>query len=97
MIAFKVFQEISEIASDTSEPSHWIFYGIVLPVAFLSNTVYTFITDFALRCTDILETNAQIPKNWTLMLNFVKFKQMIFMRHSSSYWPIVGAGDMEKV
>ena len=81
MIAFKVFQEISEFISGTSEPSHWIFYGIVLPVAVLGNTVYTFITifrkcrniDFALRCMDILETNAQISMNWTLMLNFVKF------------------------
>ena len=43
-----------------------------------------------------LATNAQISMNWNLMLNFVKLKQRIFKRHSSSYWPNTGVGDIEK-
>ena len=34
--------------------------------------------DFALRCMDVLATNAQISMYCNLMLNFVKFKQRIF-------------------
>ena len=30
------------------------------------------------------------------LLNFVKLKQRIFKRHSTSYWPNVGVGDVEK-
>ena len=45
---------------------------------------------------DVLATNAQISMNGNLMLNFVKLKQRIFKRHSSSYWPIAGVGDIEK-
>ena len=31
------------------------------------------------------------------MLNFVKFKQMIFKWQPSSYWPNTGIGDIEKL
>ena len=47
--------------------------------------------DFALRCM-----HAQISMNWNFMLNFVKLKQRIFKRLSSSYWPTVWVGDSEK-
>ena len=53
--------------------------------------------DFALRCIDVLATNAQISMNRNLMLNCVKLKQRIFKRHASSYWPDVGVGDIEKI
>ena len=46
--------------------------------------------NFAMRCMDVLATNAQISMNWNLMLNFVKLKQKIFKRHSTSYWTNVG-------
>ena len=52
--------------------------------------------DFALCCMDVLATNAQISMNWNLMLNFVNLKQRIFKRHSTSYWPNVGVGFLEK-
>ena len=46
--------------------------------------------DFALRCVDVLATNAQISMNWNLMLNFV-----IFKRHSTTSWPNVRVGYIE--
>ena len=52
--------------------------------------------DFALRCIDVLAINAQISMNLNLMLNFVKLKHRIFKRHSTSYWPNVGVGFLEK-
>ena len=52
--------------------------------------------DFALSCMDVLVTNAQVAMNWNLMLNFVKLKQRIFKWHSTSYWPNVGVGYLEK-
>ena len=51
--------------------------------------------DFALHCLDVLATNAQISINGNVMLNFVKLNQRIFKRHSSTYWPNVGVGDIE--
>ena len=48
--------------------------------------------DFALRCMDILATNAQI----SMMLNLVKLKQRIFKRHSTSHWPNNGVGYLQK-
>ena len=53
--------------------------------------------DFALRCMDVLATNAQISKNLDLMLNFMQLKQRISKRHSSSYWPNFGVGNIEKI
>ena len=50
--------------------------------------------EFALRL-DVLATNAQISMNRNLKLSFVKLKQRIFKRHSTSYWPNVGVGDVE--
>ena len=38
--------------------------------------------DFALRCMDVLATNAQTSVNRNLMLNFVQLKQRIFKRLS---------------
>ena len=35
---------------------------------------------FALRCMDILATNDQMYMNRNLLLNLMKFKQMIFRR-----------------
>ena len=48
--------------------------------------------DFALRCMAVLATNAKIAMNRYLILNFVKLKQRLFKRHSTSYWPNVGVG-----
>ena len=53
--------------------------------------------DFALRCMDVLATNAQMSMNRKLMLNFVKLRQRIFKRHSTSYWPNVGEGFVTKI
>ena len=50
----------------------------------------------AISILDVQTANAQISMNWNLMLNFVKLKQTIFKRHSSSYGPYVGVGDIEK-
>ena len=52
--------------------------------------------DFALRCMAVLATNIQIQMKRNLMLNFVTIKQRISKRRSSSYWPNVGEGDIEK-
>ena len=54
------------------------------------------ISIFALCCMCVLASNAQISMNWNLMLNFVKLKRRISKRHSSSYWPNIGVGDIER-
>ena len=53
--------------------------------------------DFVLRCMDVLATSAQISMNCNLILNFVALKHRIFKRHSTSYWPKVGVGYLEKL
>ena len=39
---------------------------------------------------------AQISNELKFDVNFVNLTQMIFKSHSSSYWPKVGVGDIEK-
>ena len=110
IIAFKVFQAISEFVRGNMEPCRWKFDRILvrgiskqqkwemrhtrlnnLPVFRNYRDI-----DFALRCVDVLATNAQISMNWNLMFNFVKLKQRIVKRHPTSYWPNVGVGNLEK-
>ena len=65
----------------------WIIFPFseIIAISILHCVVWTF-----------WQKNAQISMNWNLMLNFVKLKQRIIKRHSSSYWPNVGVRDIEQ-
>ena len=106
LLYLKSFRQFQNLSEEMMEPCRWKFDRIILRsvseiiaisiLHFASLCSWVVRFEFSLRCMDVLATNAQISMRRNLMLNFVKLKLRIFMRHTLSYWPITGDGDIEQ-
>ena len=104
-VAYQVFQAISEFVRGYMKPCRWKFDRIMLRSISKQQKWEMFHTrlnnfhvfrKFCIALYGRYGNKRSFSMNWNLMLNFLKLKQMIFKRHSSSYWPNVGVGNFEK-